>query len=90
MPTKATQKRLSALFDALMKFTSSSPKAEAWGQLEIYLVEPDYSDTFRVDEYRFSPHTMLEAITRNSTPGIGEARSSTSYRIQKKNKKILG
>ena len=91
MPAQATQKHLSALFDALMDFRSSSPSAEAWGQLQVYLIiEPDYSDAFIIDEYRFSLHTVLEAITRKSKPGIGEARSSASYRIEKKDKKILG
>src|SRR3989344_617916 len=89
MPAEATQGRLSALFDALMKFRSSSPTAEAWGQLEVYLIIDDYSDRFRVDQYRFSPHTMLEAITNHRKPETSEARSSTSYIIQKQGKKTL-
>ena len=91
MPAQATQKRLSALFDALMDFRSSSPSAEAWGQLQVYLIiEPDYSDTFIIDEYRFSPHTVLEAINRKRKPGIGEARSSANYRIERKGGRTLG
>ena len=89
MQAKATQKRLSALFDALMDFRLSSPKAVVERQLEIYLLEPDYSDTFRVREYTFSPHTMLEAITEHRKPETSEARSVTSYTIQKKGKRIL-
>jgi|SRR3989344_364772 len=90
MPAEATQGRLSALFDALMKFRSSSPTAEAWGQLEVYLVVDDYSDRFGVDKYTFSPHTVLEAKTRHRKPDFSEARSSSSYTIQRKGKRMLG
>src|SRR3989344_3540841 len=89
MPATATQKRLSALFDTLIDFRASSPTAEAWGQLEVYLIIDDYlSDRFRVDEYIFSSGTMLDAKTEHREPRISDARSVTSYIIQRQDKRI--
>ena len=57
---------------------------------EMYLIVPDYSDTFRIHEYTFSPGTMLDAKTKHRKPETNEARSATSYTIQKKGKRMLG